>query len=256
MVLGRILKKRYHLEFCSSTNDVLKEISESKTTETGDTGIYVTTEFQTAGRGYGTNSWHSRKGENLLISFLCKPLAIKPELQFDISRIISLCISDLLEEILHDKSKVNIKWPNDIFVNDSKIAGILIENRLAGNQIIDSIVGIGFNINQTQFPGEIPGATSLKLLIGNSFDTETMIQKLIAVIEKRNRKVQLYDHKSLHEEYDNKLYGKDQLKAFSSGKSHFTGRITGTDPNGMLAIMTEDGSRKFGFKEIAMLQDV
>lgn len=255
MVLGRILKKRYHFESCSSTNDVLKEITESKTSVPANSGIYVTTDFQTAGRGHGANSWHSSRGENLLVSFLCNPVMISPELQFDISRIISLSIFDLLEDILNKKHKVTIKWPNDLFVNGSKIAGLLIENRLAGNRILDSIIGIGLNINETLFPDEIPGATSLKKLTGKTFDPDNVLRDLITMTANHNKKLQSYDHKSLHVEYDNKLYGRDRQNVFSAGETIFSGRITGTDPNGMLAVIKEDGFRKFGFKEIAMLKE-
>ena len=127
-------------------------------------GTIVYTNYQSAGRGYSGNRWESEDGKNLLISIVLFPSFIKPEDQFYISMAVSLGICDFLKRYIPDCS---IKWPNDIYVNNDKIAGILIESSITGNKIEYTIAGIGLNINQEKFISDAPNPVSLRIVYRN-----------------------------------------------------------------------------------------
>lgn len=253
MVLGTILKKELFFESCSSTNDVIKEFIDKESEKNTNPGIFATTNYQTAGRGHGENRWYSSYGKNILLSIHCRPVNISPEYQYDISRIAALAISDLLKSLVPENHIVKVKWPNDIFVDNYKIAGILIENRIMGDNIIDSIIGIGLNVNELYFPESISGAISLNKIIGGNIELDVLLRKLILSFDQRNNKNYPYNHKSLHSEFDQSLYGINRTMLFSAGDTQFEGIITGTDCIGLLQINTKSGIEKFGFKEVALV---
>ena len=154
-----------------STNSFLKQIIHSKEVKNG---TIVSTKHQTTGRGQRNNVWESERNKNILMSFVFFPNNIPAENQFIISKAVSLSILDLL---LKYKKNVKIKWPNDIYIDDKKIAGILIENSLRGSEISNSIIGIGLNINQTFFSNKLPNPTSLKLETNKNYKTEEILTK-------------------------------------------------------------------------------
>ena len=129
-----------------STNAYMKKLVREERPEEGS---LVIADFQTGGRGQMGNSWFSSKGDNLLFSLVIYPKTVRANEQFIISRIASLAIKNTLDQFVDD---IRIKWPNDIYWNDKKIAGILIENDLQGNTIDNSVIGIGINVNQEMFP--------------------------------------------------------------------------------------------------------
>ena len=143
------------LDETESTNSYLKKVVKE---ERPEEGTLVIADFQTGGRGQMGNSWFSSKGDNLLFSLLVYPAQVKANEQFIISRIASLAIKNTLDLFIDD---IRIKWPNDIYWQDKKIAGILIENDLQGDVIDNSVIGIGLNINQEKFPAELPNLVSL-----------------------------------------------------------------------------------------------
>ncbi len=123
-------------------------------------GTVWVADFQTAGRGQRGNSWESSKGENLLFTILLRPDFVPVADQFSISQITALAIVKYLES---KGLQPKIKWPNDIYINDKKICGILIEHTLSGANLSASILGIGININQMVFESDAPNPTSLLL---------------------------------------------------------------------------------------------
>ena len=139
-----------HIEETDSTNRWLKE--------NGEGNMVVVADYQTAGKGCGTNSWESERGKNLTFSMLIHPENIPASRQFRITEIISVAICEVLEQYIGD---VSIKWPNDIYWRNGKLGGILIENALTGNQIRDCIIGVGLNVNQRRFLSGAPNPVSL-----------------------------------------------------------------------------------------------
>jgi len=139
---------------------------------------------QTKGRGQGDHSWHSRPGENLTFSVVLKfgagglaPLSALDALL--ITQTVTLALRLYLER---RGVKVRIKWPNDIYVGDLKVCGILIENILHGKEIAASIVGIGLNLNQRDFPADLPNPVSLSILTGESYDTEEELRSFHSIL--------------------------------------------------------------------------
>ena len=138
----------------------------------------IAAKSQTEGRGQGDHTWHSRPGENLTASILLRFSDIAPlpaaESLF-ITRIITLSLTDLLSEL---GIEARIKWPNDIWVGPCKICGLLIENILRGNEVAESIVGIGLNVNETAFPADLPNPVSIASLLGHSLDVSEIALRL------------------------------------------------------------------------------
>ena len=198
--------------------------------ELADRTVYMT-DFQTAGKGQRGNGWESAKAENLLFSILLKPTDITAENQFVISQAVTLGIADYI------KGKgitAKIKWPNDIYVGDRKICGILIENTVNGHSLVSSIVGIGFNLNQLSFSPAIPNPVSLSQLTDITYDLKDELLRLLHCI---------------FEEYDNRSGEPHPYIDAVSGET-FTGTIRGVDETARVIIDTEDGPKAFAFKEL------
>lgn len=145
-------------------------------------GTAVMARVQTAGRGQRGNSWEAEPGMNITLSLLLRPEGIEPARQFIISQAVSLAIVEMLDSFI-EADTVSIKWPNDIYVNDSKIAGILIENVISGSAISRSIVGVGLNVNQTEFLSDAPNPVSLKQLLPKvDFNVDVLAEVMVSDI--------------------------------------------------------------------------
>lgn len=146
-------------------------------------GTVVVAENQTAGRGQRGNSWEAEPGMNLTFSLLLEPEHIPARRQFAISRAVALAITDCLSHWLRNSADdIAIKWPNDIYVGDRKICGILIENSLQGDRICRSIVGVGLNVNQTVFRSDAPNPVSMAQIAGFGFDLDTLLADVVTTI--------------------------------------------------------------------------
>jgi BirA family biotin operon repressor/biotin-[acetyl-CoA-carboxylase] ligase len=149
-------------------------------------GTIIYTNFQSAGKGQKGNKWVSEDGKNLLLSIILFPDMIRPEKQFCISMAISLGICDFLKGLI---PVCKIKWPNDIYAGDDKIAGILIENSIIGSYIESTVAGIGLNINQVNFPAFLPNPVSLKLITGKDHDPYKCLKELAAFLDRRYKQL-------------------------------------------------------------------
>jgi BirA family biotin operon repressor/biotin-[acetyl-CoA-carboxylase] ligase len=159
----------------STNNEVQRQISEL------DNLSVVAAEYQSEGKGQGDHKWHSKPGENMLLSIILKDTDIKPSEQVKISNITAQSVVELLK---NHSIQAWIKPPNDIWVDTKKICGILIEHSLRGNHISWSIIGIGLNVNQTSFPDDLPNPTSLKLEKEGA-DIEQLISELMDIFTRR-----------------------------------------------------------------------
>lgn len=209
--------------------------------------------YQTGGRGQGQNSWISDRKENLLCSFVVFPEDMKAQDQFRLSVLTSLAVHDLVKAYSPEPA---IKWPNDILVNDAKIAGILIENRLLQDRIVSSVIGIGLNVNQTQFPDFKVPATSLSAISKNRLDTGKVLKKLCQTLQNRFNFLTGKQYHAAEKSYLAVLYGIGILKWYRSEDKTFKARISGIDEYGRLMLVTESGETLVkGFKEIEYLWD-
>ena len=234
-----------YLPTCHSTNTYANNwLKENEVEE----GWIVYTFDQTNGRGQAGNTWESEPNKNLTFSIVYTPVFLAPKNQFYLNMIVSLAIVAFLEQL---NLKAEIKWPNDIYVNGKKMAGILIENHLRGDVFRNAVVGIGLNINQANF--KTAKASSVFQELGIEYQLTDCISILRTHLE------QLYEHLKSNEllfiqkEYLQKMYLRNKPSLFRSGDHTFIGSIKGVDPNGRLLIMTELGEKTFGLKEIAFL---
>jgi BirA family biotin operon repressor/biotin-[acetyl-CoA-carboxylase] ligase len=219
--------------------------------ENASEGTIIHAGFQSAGRGQKGNIWESERGKNLLFSIILFPTSVSPAGQFIISMVISLGISDYLKTMINN---VKIKWPNDVFAGNDKIAGILIENSIAGDSIVSSVAGIGLNVNQGRFPDFVPGAVSLRILTGNEYDLLQCLKELSVFLDKRYKQLIAGKDNEIKEEYISSLFRLNEHIHFRSSGSEFKGRIVSVNESGCLMVETENGKiRDFAFREIEFI---
>ena len=244
--------KLIKLDAIDSTNDFLKALSSQ---DELDNFTVVTAENQTKGKGQMGAKWESESGKNLIMSALVKDFLYDNEQVFNLSLIVSLSVIDALKTL--NIPDLSIKWPNDIMSYNKKIGGILIENTIKSDGRIVSVVGLGLNVNQTNF-GELPNASSLAVILGHAFDKE-LLPALI--IEKIQQKIESWKSSSaiFWNEYYNTLFRKGipmpfkNLNPEGSGQN-FMGIIQGVSSVGKIQILLEDDSvSEFDIKEVQML---
>jgi BirA family transcriptional regulator, biotin operon repressor / biotin---[acetyl-CoA-carboxylase] ligase len=212
-------------------------------------GTIISTNYQLAGRGQSGNKWESENGKNLLISIVLFPRMINPSDQFFISMTVSLGICDFLKRYI---PVCSIKWPNDIYVNNDKIAGLLIENAIMGDHIENTVAGIGLNINQENFISGAPNPVSLKLVSGIEFDLKICLGQLISDLDKRYKQLTSRKFALIKEEYVLQLYRLNEWCTYSDKNGSFTGRIKSISNYGKLMIERKDGDlNDYFFKEIS-----
>lgn len=242
-------KRRIYYESIDSTNEEMQRIVQKSDIEEG---TVILAGFQTSGKGHMGGTWKSEPGKNLLMSILFLPDFLKPEYQFYISRIVSLALLELIGSYC---DCVTIKWPNDMNIDDKKIAGILIENHLKGDKIEKSIAGIGLNVNQEKFSSDIPDPTSLYMETGCHIDMTKLLDKLLEKLEEKYNMLVNNELDVIYRSYHDHLYGFGEIKNFSSREKKFRARITGTEPTGELILETDKGKiLRFGFKEVNMVK--
>ena len=208
----------------------------------------VYTDFQTAGRGAGTNRWHSSRGLNILTSIYFETgLAAADQFVFNLwfatstRRFLAKYVPDVL-----------IKWPNDMYVRDRKLAGDLTEHSVSGTRLDFTVAGIGIDVNEEEFPGWIPNPTSLFLETGRHFDIGTLMGEYLEVLRERRPLLSTEHEAVLREEYLSHLYRLDEPHPYLIGGQRVIGIIRDIDRFGRLVLELPDGTREtYGFKEIA-----
>jgi BirA family biotin operon repressor/biotin-[acetyl-CoA-carboxylase] ligase len=211
-------------------------------------GTVITASFQESGRGQHGNSWESEPGKNLLMSVILYPVMVRPADQFIISRMVSLAVYDLVSAYT---SRAGIKWPNDIYAGDDKIAGILIENTITGDTLGSTIAGIGLNVNQVTFRSGAPNPVSLCHVTGREHDLPSVTRELTAALDRRYAMIIKGEIDLMEKEYHNALYRAGEWHLYSDEKGEFEGMIESVMPDGMLAVRRRDGTvRLYAFREI------
>ena len=211
-------------------------------------GLVVTANFQSGGNGQRGKAWESNANENLLLSVVIEP-KLKLDEQSLISKIAALSVCDLLKSL---GIEAVIKWPNDILVNKQKIAGILMQNKLQGNYITHSVIGLGFTVNQILFKAYSPKATSLRLQLNQEYEVLEIQEQFLSFLSVRL--MRLKKGKNQDNEYLKALFLKDTPAAFESDNKQFTGIIKGVSESGKLLIKFEDDSIvAFGSQQVKYL---
>ena len=213
-----------------STNSYLKNrLSEEKLPN----GTLVVADYQIKGRGQKGNSWYSSEAKNLLFSLLVYPDQILAKEQFVLSQVASLAIKRVMNSYADNFS---IKWPNDIYWNDRKIAGILIENNLEDEYIQSSIIGIGLNINEDEFPGNLPNPVSLKQIIGQDSDRKQLMYVVMQEFQALFNCLAAGEKEKIEEEYLQSLYRANGYYPYKDINGEFMAKIEGILPSGHLLL--------------------
>ncbi len=231
-------RQTVHLQETDSTNRWLREHA----TE-GIRAVWA--DYQTHGRGQGGNHWESERGQNLTCSVLLQPADIPAHAQFRISMAVALAVVDALKPYAGEE--LSVKWPNDIYWRDRKLAGILIENRLQGNRIEESIVGIGINVNQRQFRSDAPNPVSLWQITGRETPREDLLEDLL-------QRIPVYLGQDLKARYMQALYRREGLHPYRDCQGTFQASVADVEDDGHLVLQDSQGhQRRYAFKEVAFV---
>ncbi|MBN2744063.1 MAG: biotin--[acetyl-CoA-carboxylase] ligase [Marinilabiliaceae bacterium] len=211
----------------------------------------VQAEFQNAGRGQEGNRWESARGENLLFSILVRPKQLLARNQFYLSKAISVAIVESLNKIAQG---FQIKWPNDIYHGDKKVAGILIENNLNREYIDFSIVGIGINVNQTEFLSDAPNPISLKQITKANHQPAKVLATITDAIEQWIEKLNNRKTDEIDAAYNRQLYRSNGTYPFRDKEGSFEAALERIEPEGYLVLRdTQNQIRSYAFKEVSYI---
>ena len=199
-------------------------------------GSLVITEKQTAGKGMDGALWESNPGQNLTFSFVLYPSFLAPEGQFYLNKTISLGLTDVIAELLPDRQDIRIKWPNDIYIGDHKLAGTLIQNGVKGSTFDFSIIGIGLNVNQEAFISGAANPVSLKMVSEKVFDLEHVLIKVVEKIENRYLSLKNGQKPIIDEDYLKFLYRYRELAGFTYKGQSIKAKIVGVNRYGHLIL--------------------
>ncbi len=252
MQVQSYIPKFIHLADVDSTNNYVANLVRKGNIESG---TVVSADFQQDGRGQRATKWQSMIAQNALFSIFLKWEKFQATDQFQISMLTALVIAETLERF--GLQKIEIKWPNDIYADNQKIAGILIENELNGNMINSSILGIGLNVNQIQFDAELK-ATSMKLETGQFFVVPFVIQ---AIASKMTHKLNEFQSENniyytIKKEYLNKLKGyQKQVMIFNNlTKESYRIKVVDVSKTGQLLTSNEQNQlERFDIKDIVWM---
>lgn len=229
-----------------STNRWLRELAGEHSEE----NIAVVADYQTDGHGCGSNSWESERGQNLLFSLLIHPTWLKASEQFLLSMAISNAIASVIEQ-LHPTARTSIKWPNDLYMDDRKVCGILIECRLAGNRIRDCIIGVGLNVNQRVFLSDAPNPTSLYNELRTRLNRSVLLDDILTNF---GRMLERWDTADIAASYRSRLYRREGTHRYRDSNGLFSARLTAVENDGHLTLTDSEGrERRYAFKEVAFV---
>lgn len=235
-----------HLPECPSTNDYASDLlAEIQPAE----GTVITARSQTAGRGQVGRGWESAPGQNLTMSVILYPKFLSAARQFDLNIAVSLAVFAVVEQYAAD---VTVKWPNDIYVGNKKIAGILIRNTVSGQNLQSAVVGIGLNVNQKIFLSNAPNPTSLLTETGKKSEPLHLCADICTFLEKYYLQLKSGYAADLRRLYLQHLYRVGHPFTFqrTADASYFTGIITRVTSAGKIVIDTETGLETFSLKEV------
>ena len=238
-------KNKIELATVDSTNNYAKELlAKEKPME----GTIIVAQEQHSGRGQMGNAWKTEAGKNLTLSVILYPEFLDADKQFYLNMAISLAVKDFCESVLADEIK--IKWSNDIYHLDNKLAGILIENTISGTRISSSVIGIGINVNQQEFDSSLANPISLFQISNMEYNMETLVELLCSFIEKYYLQLRQLHFNFLEKGYTVALYRYQQTHEFKKGEQVFRGEINGVAKDGKLIIHSGGKEMRFGFKEV------
>lgn len=211
---------------------------------------------QTAGRGQRGNSWETKAGLDLTFSFLVRQAGLLPTEQYAVSEFAAYGVMKTLARYLPEekKKRLSIKWPNDIYYDDRKIAGILIEHSITGTHIDFSVVGIGINLNEESFGEHLPNPISLHQITGERYDIQEVHARLMKRFGFMIDNLILGNYSEVHQRCKSNLYRRRGLHLYEDAQGQFLAEIRDLQPSGQLVLLTEEGElRTYAFKEVSIV---
>lgn len=241
--------KIIRLEEIDSTNRYLKNYRE----EGDEEMIVAVADYQAAGKGQGTHTWESEKGKNLLFSIKVYPHWIPVRRQFVLSMAGALAVKDALDSYVEN---ITLKWPNDVYWNDKKISGTLIENTIDSKDIKSCVFGIGLNVNQLVFHSDAPNPVSLAQILGHEVDRDEVLKKILDGFEKYYELLRRADYMDVSGIYHLSLYRRKGFHPYRDADGEFEGALVEVEDDGHLILHDRQGRiRSYAFGEISIVRE-
>ncbi|MDD4214026.1 MAG: biotin--[acetyl-CoA-carboxylase] ligase [Bacteroidales bacterium] len=225
------------LEETDSTNNHAEKLIESGAV---NEPLCIITNNQISGKGQGKNVWLSEPGKNLTFSIVCFPDFLPATQQFYLNKAVALSALDLLRKMLPQQS-ISIKWPNDIFIENKKAAGILIKLCVQENLIKYAIIGIGMNVNQQQFPSELSSAVSLINYLNRETNLKEALEKFLTLFDVRYSQLRQGKKAPVDNDYRNALYKLGRTNLFEYDGKQVHAKLKGVNEYGWIQLETADG---------------
>ncbi|MDR2520430.1 MAG: biotin--[acetyl-CoA-carboxylase] ligase [Bacteroidales bacterium OttesenSCG-928-I14] len=234
-----------------SSNQLLKELLKIYVLKEW---TIITAESQTLGRGQIGNSWESQANKNITCSILLYPKFLQIKQCFLLSKVIAIGIKEALN--VYIKQGVTIKWPNDIYFKNKKIAGILIENEVICGKIIHSIIGIGVNVNQQTFESNAPNPVSLKQIIGFKVNTDILLKQIIERVAHWYKKLKFCQNELISRVYNDSLFCKDEFHLYRDTNGFFKAAIQSVSAEGLIHLKTDKKENRLYYsKDISLVKN-
>mgnify|MGYP004449352367 CR=1 FL=1 len=232
--------KKITIDETESTNTYISKVE--------GTNVVVSTDYQTAGRGQGDNHWDSERGKNLLFSLKISPTTIPVKRQFLLSMVGALAVKGALDKYTDG---ITLKWPNDIYWNDKKISGTLIQTTISGKNLQDCIFGVGLNLNQKEFADGGPNPVSLYQIIGREIPRHTMLDEILLQFESYYNELINDGETGIIKSYHDALYRKEGFYDYQDAKGTFKAEIVQVKRNGHIVLRDTEGIlRQYELKDI------
>lgn len=237
------------LPTCHSTNVVLKQ----KIGEEIVNGEVICALAQLEGRGQRGNVWESESNKNLTFSFYIEPKELLVNQQFSLNYFVSVGVYNFLEKFMPKPELIELKWPNDIYYNSRKIAGILIENQVKESFVSNVVIGIGLNLNQINF--SVNRATSLAIETNEEYDIKEALGFMLKFLNESYQNFINGDSEVIKNQYKSHLLGFNKVREFVEIKTNekFMGKIVDVEDSGLLVMKQAEGVKNYALKEISFV---
>lgn len=235
------------LDATTSTNEYLL----SQNTQDN---LCVVTDYQSAGKGMGTNVWESERGKNLLFSLLVHPLWLGIHKQYLMSMVQAVSLWEALSDYVENPTLLTIKWPNDIYYKDCKLSGTRIDLNLQGMKIQDMVIGTGVNVNQLHFTGTAPNPVSLSQISGLTYSLSQILSSIIDAFERNYALLYAGEEQGIIKKYHDHLYRKTGMHRYRDKDGEFFAEIVSVASNGILTLKRAEGPlSQYEFKELSIV---
>jgi len=244
-------KRWIHLDEVDSTNRYLHDLDDD-----GSDLTIVEADHQLAGRGQGSNTWESERGQNLLFSIRIRPTMVPVACQFMLSEMEALALLDAIQPLLRSgdsaaDKRLTLKWPNDIYHDDRKLGGTLIETAVGARSLKSCIFGTGINVNQTVFTSDAPNPVSLRQIVGHELDRHALLESIVKQFEHYYGLIASSDYQDIAALYHANLYRAHGFHHFRDDGGDFEAAIVEVEDDGTLILRDREGRiRSYAFKQI------